>query len=329
MAKNVKNALNLLEEAEKILNTPETFLGGLFGKQPKQYEALQRYGQASVLFKQDNMWSEAGNTFMKMAQLHESLGNKHDCAANYVNAANCFKQCNPNEAVNTFVKAVNVYVALKRFAIAGKHHHLIAEIYEKDLSDHNKAQSHYQQAVEYLKGDKNCEDARKSLQKLQEYKLNIANSTRARKTISNLSKEEVAFVEECFQKADLNGDGHASADELKKCFQDIDEEIIDYYIRLSDINMNGTVELEEAKEMYALLTYKTEPSQDLIRQMFLGLDKNKDGTISACELQIFCKLFKPKESDEMSFSELLIKLDANKDGKVDYNEFVKNYCHFE
>ena len=68
MAKNLQNALNLLEEAEKMLSTPDTFLGGLFGKQPKQYEALQRYGQASVLFKQQHMWSEAGNIFVKMAQ---------------------------------------------------------------------------------------------------------------------------------------------------------------------------------------------------------------------------------------------------------------------
>ena len=328
MAKNL-NALNLLKEAEKILSTPCTFLEGLFGKQPKQYEALQRYGQACVLFKQEHMWSKAGNTFMKMAQLHESLGNNHDCAANYVDAANCFKHCNPNEAVHAFVKAVNVYVALKRFAIAGKHHHVIAEIYEKDLYDHDKARSHYQQALEHLKGDNSCEEAKKSLQKLQEYTFRIARSTRARKTIAKLSKEEVAYVEECFQKADLNGDGHASPDELKQCFQDIDGEIIDFYITLNDINMNGTVELEEAKEMYALLTYKTEPSQDLIRQMFSGLDRNKDGTISAVELQMFCKLFKPKESKEMAFSELLLKLDANGDGRIDYAEFVKNFCHFK
>ena len=63
--------------------------------------------------------------------------------------------------------------------------------------------------------------------------------------------------------------------------------------------------------------------------MFLGLDKNKDGTISAYELSIFCKLFKPKETEStgLSFSELLKKLDDNQDGKIDYNEFVNNYSH--
>ena len=93
------------------------------------------------------------------------------------------------------------------------------------------------------------------------------------------------------------------------------------------MNMNGTVELEEAMEMYALLSYRMEPSKELVRQMFLGLDKNKDGTISAYELRIFCKLFKPHDSEEEPFSDLLVKFDSNKDGKIDYNEFVSNYFH--
>ena len=329
MEDNIRRANTLVQEAEKILDKPDSFLGGLLGKQPKQYDALQCYGQACVLFKSESKWMDAGNTFVKMAQLHEGLANKDDCATNYVNAANCFKESNPREAVNTFVKAINVYVAMKRFSIAAKHHQIVAEIYENRISDRNKAQTHYQKAVDYFKGDESSASAKKCAQKVYEYKAKLQNTIRAKKVVSQLTDEEVEFVKECFNNADIDGDGQLSAEEVKTCFKDIDGEMIDYYVRLSDINMNGTVELEEAMEMYALLSYKAKPSKELIRQMFLGLDKNKDGTISAYELSIFCKLFKPKETEStgLSYSELLKKLDDNQDGKIDYNEFVNNYSH--
>lgn len=352
MTENEQKAFELVQEAEKKLNTPEGFLGGLFAKLPKQYEALQSFGQACVLFKMEQKWVEAGNTFVKMAQIHEGLGNKDDCATNYVNAAYCFKATQPSAAVNSFIKAIDVYKAMKRFTIAAKYHQTIAEIYEDEISAVRQsaqlrnrslfqyqqkpqplattpAQYHYQQAVDYLKGEESSASFQKCVKKVQEYKAKQETSNRARKVIATLPEEEVEFVKECFQKADLNGDGSASADELKKCFEDIDGEMIDYYIRLSDMNLNGTVEMEEAIEMYAYLTNKKEPNKELIRQMFLGLDKNQDGTISAYELSLFCKLFKPKQSEHegMSFSELLNHLDTNGDGKVDYNEFVENYFH--
>merc|ERR1719470_670497 len=37
-------------------------------------------------------WSQAGNTFTKIANHHVKEGAKHDAATNYVEAANCFKK---------------------------------------------------------------------------------------------------------------------------------------------------------------------------------------------------------------------------------------------
>ena len=53
-------------------------------------------------------WVQAGNTFVTIAQHHAKLGNKHDAATNYVDAANCYKKSDPKEAVNSLVKAVDI-----------------------------------------------------------------------------------------------------------------------------------------------------------------------------------------------------------------------------
>ena len=96
-------------------------------------------------------WGQAGNTFVTIAQHHAKLGNKHDAATNYVDAANCYKKSDPKEAVNSLVKAVDIYTDMGRFTIAAKHHQTIAEIYESDIADLDKAMTHYEQAADYFK----------------------------------------------------------------------------------------------------------------------------------------------------------------------------------
>ena len=123
----------------------------IFRGQSKQDEALECYGRAGNLFKMAKKWGQAGNTFVTIAQHHAKLGNKHDAATNYVDAANCYKKSDPKEAVNSLVKAVDIYTDMGRFTIAAKHHQTIAEIYESDIADLDKAMTHYEQAADYFK----------------------------------------------------------------------------------------------------------------------------------------------------------------------------------
>ena len=53
-------------------------------------------GRAGNLFKMAKKWSQAGQTFVTLAQHHVKLGNKHDAATTYVDAANCYKKSDPN-----------------------------------------------------------------------------------------------------------------------------------------------------------------------------------------------------------------------------------------
>ena len=56
---------------------------------------MECYGRAANLFKMAKKWSQAGQTFVTVATHHAKLGNKHDSATNYVDAANCYKKSDP------------------------------------------------------------------------------------------------------------------------------------------------------------------------------------------------------------------------------------------
>ena len=56
---------------------------------------MECYGRAANLYKMAKKWSQAGQTFVTVATHHAKLGNKHDSATNYVDAANCYKKSDP------------------------------------------------------------------------------------------------------------------------------------------------------------------------------------------------------------------------------------------
>lgn len=179
MSENEQKALALVAEAEKKLNSSKGFFGGLFGGQSKQDEALDCYGRAANLFKMAKKWSQAGQTFVTIAVFHAKMGNKHDSATNYVDAANCFKKSDPKEAASCLTKAVDIYTDMGRFTIAAKHHQTIAEIYESDIAEVEKAIQHYEKAADYFRGEESNSSANKCLLKVAHYAAQLENYDRA------------------------------------------------------------------------------------------------------------------------------------------------------
>ncbi|NWX71081.1 SNAA protein, partial [Alca torda] len=116
-------------------------------------EACDIYARAANMFKMAKNWSAAGNAFCQAAQLHLQLQSKHDAATNFVDAGNAFKKADPQEAINCLIRAIEIYTDMGRFTIAAKHHISIAEIYETELVDIEKAIAHYEQAADYYKGE--------------------------------------------------------------------------------------------------------------------------------------------------------------------------------
>jgi len=179
MGDNEQKAKVLVADAEKKLSSKPGFLGGLFGGSSKQDEGLEMLGRAANLFKMAKKWNEAGNTFCKIANHHISQGNKHDAATNFVDAANCFKKNDPKEAAASLQKAIDIYTDMGRFTIAAKHHQTIAELFESQTAELDKAMQHYEQAAEYFRGEESHSSANKCMLKVAEYAATLENYEKA------------------------------------------------------------------------------------------------------------------------------------------------------
>ncbi|CAG2107247.1 unnamed protein product, partial [Medioppia subpectinata] len=109
------------------------------------------------------LMTAAGNAFCEAAVLHLKAGNKHDAGTGYVDAGNCYKKADPQEAINCITKAIEIYTDMGRFTIAAKHHMTVAEIYETECVDIGKAMTHYEQAADYYKGEESNTSANRCL----------------------------------------------------------------------------------------------------------------------------------------------------------------------
>ncbi|XP_069937839.1 alpha-soluble NSF attachment protein [Cherax quadricarinatus] len=95
---------------------------------------MDLYQQAANKFKMAKKWNSAGHAFTELASLHAKAGSRLDAATNYVEAGNCYKKTDPNESVNSLLKAIEIYTDMGKFTMAAKHHQSIAEIYETEVS---------------------------------------------------------------------------------------------------------------------------------------------------------------------------------------------------
>ncbi|XP_060779979.1 N-ethylmaleimide-sensitive factor attachment protein, alpha b [Neoarius graeffei] len=174
-----KEAMVLMAEAEKKVKSSQSFFGSLFGGSSKMEEACDMYGRAANMFKMAKNWSAAGNAFCQAALLHLQIQSKHDAATNFIDAGNAFKKADPQEAINCLIRAIEIYTDMGRFTIAAKHHVSIAEIYESELVDIDKAIAHYEQAADYYKGEESTSAANKCLLKVAAYSAQLEQYPKA------------------------------------------------------------------------------------------------------------------------------------------------------
>jgi len=167
MSEKEEKAFKLIENANKKLGP--WVLGGIFTGAKKTEEALEMLNQAANLFKMAKNWTQAGNTFKKIANHHGWRKNKHEAATNFVAAANCYRKTDHNEAITNLEKAISIYLDMGRFIIVARQHQTIAEIYEGKGGDLAKAMEHFELAAEYFKAEDSTSSAKKCLVKVAEY----------------------------------------------------------------------------------------------------------------------------------------------------------------
>lgn len=168
-----------MAEADKSLNSAKGFFARLLGSGTKQEEACEKYVRAANMFKMAKKWKEAGSAFRKSAEIQRSLQNKHEAASNLVDAGNCYKKADAQEAIASLSQAIDIYTDMGRFTIAAKHHVAIAEIYEAETAKLDQAISHYEQAADYYKGEESTSSSNKCLLKVAGYAAQLEQYTKA------------------------------------------------------------------------------------------------------------------------------------------------------
>ncbi|XP_067940058.1 alpha-soluble NSF attachment protein-like [Watersipora subatra] len=159
---NESRAIQLVAEAEKKIKSSTGFLNNLFGGGvTKLEEASDLYSKAANNYKMAKNWSGAGSSFCECANLQLKLSSRHDAATAFVDAGNCYRKCDPTEAIACLLKAIEIYTDMGRFTIAAKHHITIAEICEQETADVELAIKHYATASDYYRGEESTSAANK------------------------------------------------------------------------------------------------------------------------------------------------------------------------
>lgn len=101
-----------------------------------------------------------------------------------------------SEAVNCLLKAIEIYTDMGRFTMAAKHHQSIAEMYESESVDLDRAVHHYEQAADYFRGEESNSSANKCLLKVAQYAAQLENYDKAIQIYEQVRSTSLEFHSE-------------------------------------------------------------------------------------------------------------------------------------
>jgi len=139
-----------------------------------------------------------------------------------------------------------------------------------------------------------------------------------------LSNSQVAAVNEAFRAMDKDGDGLITVDELYSSLHKIDRDITKddcQTIMLSvDANSNGVMDFDEL--LSTRINRKLTSKEERMRKIFRCLDRDGSNTLTAEEIKEAVISINSGISLEKC-NELIAEADTNKDGVIDYEEWLK------
>lgn len=196
MATNKEKAEQLIAEANRKLFPGSGLfnkIGSVFGMSgsSKTEDAIDLMVRAGGMLKMEKEWAEAGKLFNRIGDLYLEIGNKHDAASKYIDASNCYKKCNPQEAVNCSIKAINIYTDMGRFSVAAKQHITVAEIYEGEGGDIPKAVEHYSKAADYYQCEESNTTANRCLLNVARYAAQLEQYQKAIEIYENIGQSSL------------------------------------------------------------------------------------------------------------------------------------------
>jgi len=136
---------------------------------------------------------------------------------------------------------------------------------------------------------------------------------------TNVTSDEITALKEVFQKIDVNGDGTVTLQELDQCLEN------------AHFHPTITADLKKLREELSLSGEDSINWREFIASM---IDKNT--VVTEDNLQMVFSHFKKSDPDYLLVSdicdlvggekhalEIMKKVDANSDGRIDFNEFKK------
>ncbi len=135
-------------------------------------------------------------------------------------------------------------------------------------------------------------------------------------------KDEKAKLYKVFKSLDKDGDGQLDKEELKAAYIkegktfNVDEEVDRIFAQV-DVNNTGQIDFSEF--LLATVDYKKGIQDAQLKQIFDLIDKDKSKTLEKSEIAEFFGL--GDKSQEAQLQELMEEVDANKDGKISFDEF--------
>lgn len=159
------------------------------------------------------------------------------------------------------------------------------------------------------------------LENLKEFTASVAFKVQVLNFMTDcLDKSELTLLKKTFKGIDENGDGHITAAELKKAFvkQGVaDANIlnkVEQLLEVADIEGDGTLSYEEL--VLTSVHRKLGAKEDRLWESFCKFDQDLDGTVTETEIaQVLGKSIEEARA-------LVAEVDKNKDGKIDYDEFL-------
>ncbi|XP_019436545.1 PREDICTED: calmodulin-like protein 3 [Lupinus angustifolius] len=128
-----------------------------------------------------------------------------------------------------------------------------------------------------------------------------------------------------FHLFDRNGDGRITKKELNDSLENLSIFIPDNeltkMIEKIDVNGDGCMDIDEFGELYLSIIEDRDEEKDM-KEAFNVFDQNRDGFITVEELRsVFASLGLKQGRTVEDCKKMIMKVDVDGDGMVDYNEF--------
>lgn len=142
---------------------------------------------------------------------------------------------------------------------------------------------------------------------------------------SLIPKMDPTELKRVFQMFDRNGDGRITKKELNDSLENLgifipDKELTQMIERI-DVNGDGCVDIDEFGELYQSIMDERDEEEDM-REAFNVFDQNGDGFITVEELRTVLASLGIKQGRTVEdCKKMIMKVDVDGDGMVDYKEF--------